>query len=136
MVKELKQNPIYANGDGIIFIEQIADEVGVTAQTLRNWDKSGKYPAHEKIVDEKKYRVYYPEDIIKLKQVKYEQQRRRISAPEGFYKLGEVAKVLKVHPDTITRKEAGGQLPKPKRDSFNGRIYSMNDIKKIKKIVG
>lgn len=135
MVKELKQNPIYSNEDDVIWIEQVAKELNVTAQTLRNWDKKGIARAHAIIIDGKQYRGYRPEDIPKLKQVKYEQQRKRISAPRGCYKVGEVGKICEVHPDTIIRKEAKKQLPEPRRDKHNNRIYSIDDIKIIKKIL-
>ena len=46
-------------------ISEAADILGVSSLTLRNWDKSGKFPAHRHPMNN--YRVYKPsalEDII------------------------------------------------------------------------
>lgn len=47
-----------------ITIKQASKLLGVTEQTLRNWDKSGKVKTKRHPVNN--YRVYTKEDIMKL----------------------------------------------------------------------
>jgi len=47
-----------------ITIKQAAEILGVTALTLRNWDKSGKFPAKRHPMNN--YRVYLVSDILKV----------------------------------------------------------------------
>lgn len=42
-------------------IKEVADLLGVTPLTLRNWDKAGKLKAYRHPINN--YRVYKPEDI-------------------------------------------------------------------------
>ena len=42
-------------------VKEVADLLGVTPLTLRNWDKSGKLKAHRNLINN--YRIYKPGDI-------------------------------------------------------------------------
>jgi len=42
-------------------VKEVADSLGVTPLTLRNWDKSGKLRAYRNPLNN--YRIYKPEDI-------------------------------------------------------------------------
>ena len=42
-------------------IKEVADILGITPLTLRNWDKKGKLKAYRNPINN--YRVYKPEDI-------------------------------------------------------------------------
>jgi len=42
-------------------VREVADSLGVTSLTLRNWDKSGKLKAYRNPINN--YRLYKPEDI-------------------------------------------------------------------------
>lgn len=58
-----------------LFIGKIAKSLGVTEQTLRNWDKSGRLkPAY---VAETGYRYYSDEQLAKAKGLFYEGSRER-----------------------------------------------------------
>lgn len=48
----------------LITIKEAADMLGVTALTLRNWDKSGKFKALRHPINN--YRVYRREDVEKV----------------------------------------------------------------------
>ena len=48
----------------LLTIKQAADLIGVTALTLRNWDKAGKLKAFRHPINN--YRVYKREDVDKL----------------------------------------------------------------------
>ena len=49
------------------------------------------------------------------------------------YTTGQVAKILKVHKNTILYWLKTGKAKEPKRDSlFNGRIWTKEEIKKLK----
>lgn len=47
-----------------ITIKQAADILGVSPLTLRNWDKSGKFPAMRHPMNN--YRVYRVKDLLKI----------------------------------------------------------------------
>jgi excisionase family DNA binding protein len=42
-------------------IKKVAQKLGVTSQTLRNWDKEGKLRAYRNPINN--YRIYKPENI-------------------------------------------------------------------------
>ena len=42
-------------------VKEVANLLGVTPLTIRNWDKSGKLKAYRNPIN--KYRIYRPEDI-------------------------------------------------------------------------
>jgi len=50
--------------DAYITIKEAADILGVSALTLRNWDKSGKFPARRHPMNN--YRVYRLSEVEKL----------------------------------------------------------------------
>lgn len=50
--------------DKFITIKQAAEILGVTPLTLRNWDKSGRFPARRHPMNN--YRVYKLSDLDKL----------------------------------------------------------------------
>lgn len=51
--------------DRLLTIGKAASELGVTAATLRNWDKTGKLEAHRHPINS--YRLYRASDILALK---------------------------------------------------------------------
>ncbi len=53
--------PITQRQKRYLKIQEVAKILGVTALTLRNWDKSGKLKAYRNPINN--YRVYKPEDI-------------------------------------------------------------------------
>jgi len=53
------------------------------------------------------------------------------------YLINDVARILKVTKRSIYNWENAGKIPKVKRDKMsNYRLYTEEDIKKIKKITG
>lgn len=56
-------------------VKEVAQLIGVTPLTLRNWDKAGKLKAHRNPLNN--YRVYKPEDI-ELFQRRIEVRRKLI----------------------------------------------------------
>jgi DNA-binding transcriptional MerR regulator len=52
------------NGAKLVTVNAAARLLGVTPLTLRNWDKSGKFPASRHPINN--YRVYRMSDIDKL----------------------------------------------------------------------
>jgi len=57
-------------------IKEVAKILGVTPQTLRNWDKSGKLRAYRNPINN--YRVYKPEQIkIFLREIESRARRKK-----------------------------------------------------------
>lgn len=48
-------------------VTDIAQRVGISAKTLRAWDRNGKYPARRLSEGHRGYRVYTDEDLEPLK---------------------------------------------------------------------
>lgn len=56
---------------------------------------------------------------------------------KGYYFINDLARILKVTKRSIYNWEKSGKIPKVKRDKMsNYRVYTEEDIKKIKKITG
>lgn len=54
---------------------------------------------------------------------------------EKVYTTGQVAKILGVHKNTVFYWLRTGKVKEPKRDSiFNGRIWTTEEVKKLKEI--
>lgn len=54
-----------------------------------------------------------------------------------FYKVSEVAKILGITTRSLYNWERAGKIPKPRRDPMsNYRLYTREDIEKLKKITG
>jgi len=52
---------------------------------------------------------------------------------EGFFSISVVSEMLKLHPQTIRHYERQG-LVQPKRTSGNIRLFSMRDVRRLRKI--
>lgn len=50
------------------------------------------------------------------------------SGEEPLFLRGDVAKILNVHPLTISNREKAQRYPEPTRDLNNYRIYTLNDV--------
>lgn len=119
----------------ILWIEQAAEFIGISAQTLRNWDKGGVFKARRTNKKGKSYRIYYWEDIPKLRKIKSENKRKRKHCLKGYLKITDVAKELKISTKTIKRMEKSGKLSRIKRDNVGHRIFTHKDITKIKTLL-
>lgn len=54
-----------------------------------------------------------------------------------YFSAQEVAKILGISKQTLLRYEKRGIFPKPRRNLVNGwREYTLDDIRKLKKILG
>ena len=106
-----------------IWIWDASRRVGVSAQTLRNWDTSGKFLSKWQKIKGKKYRYYTQEDIGKLIKLNCEPKL-------GKYRPKVVAKLLKTSVKTLKRWEGAGKIPKSKRDS-RGRFFTVEDVENI-----
>lgn len=57
--------------------------------------------------------------------------------PKKVYRINDVADILGVNKRTLHSWERAGKIPKPRRDRMsNYRIYTEEDLKKLKKISG
>ena len=57
------------------------------------------------------------------------------STPQKEYTTAQVARMLGVHKNTVFYWLKTGKIKEPKRDSlFNGRIWTSENIEKLKKI--
>ncbi len=121
--------------DNILWVEQVARKVGVSPETLRNWDKQGLFHCEKLKKNGKEYRIYMPEDIPKLIEIKEEQEKKRSFSQDEYLTLRELAKHVNVSPRTIMRKEDAGKLPQPKRNKQGYRIYTLAEAEKIKKLL-
>lgn len=136
MIKDLKRKPDFRDSNGLILIEQVAKELDVTAETLRNWDKKGIFKAALKKHNGKTYRAYNADDMPALRRIKAEQDGKRRHVSEGYFTIATVANVLGVSARTIIRKEEAGELPVANRDKDGSRIYTPAEAKAIKNILG
>jgi MerR family transcriptional regulator/heat shock protein HspR len=57
------------------------------------------------------------------------------SSDEGYYLISEVARVCRIHPQTLRLYERAG-LIKPTRSTGNTRLYSRNDLDRLATILG
>ena len=54
-----------------------------------------------------------------------------------YYSISKVASILGVPRRTLQSWEKAGKIPKPQRDPMsNYRLYTLEDIEKLKKITG
>lgn len=121
------------NENDVIWIDQMADELGVRSQTLRNWDNDGTFKAERLKIGKREYRVYKYNDILKLRKIKEEKTNKRNHLQDKHLSLSVLAKLLAVPTKTIIRHENLGKLPQPKRSQNNYRIYTREDFKIYKK---
>jgi DNA-binding transcriptional MerR regulator len=121
----------------LLWVEEAAKLVGVSPQTLRNWDKDETFKANRKEHLGRSYRVYDPADIDELILIKEEKQaKKRGVLGRCEYPVEQVAKFLNISRKTLGRKEKSKIIPFPKRHKDGQRYYSPEDIKKIAKILG
>ena len=54
-----------------------------------------------------------------------------------YYSVKDVIEILRIARRTLYNWEKAGKIPKPKRNKLsNYRLYTIEDIKKIKKLMG
>lgn len=136
--KRKKQN-YSPQAEGFIWIEQAAERLSLSPQTLRNWDKDGifkarriKKPTRNGM---KRYRVYKEEDMLSLRKIKDEQLSKRRHSVKGYFKRKAVAEKLGISTKTLSRMEKTGKISKVRRDVHGHRIYTVSDVKNIKKVL-
>jgi MerR family transcriptional regulator, heat shock protein HspR len=61
--------------------------------------------------------------------------RRRDSDEEGYFLISYVARVYRVHPQTLRTYERAGLL-RPSRARGNTRLYSRSDLERLETILG
>jgi MerR family transcriptional regulator/heat shock protein HspR len=62
-------------------------------------------------------------------------RRDRSPDDEGYYLISEVARVCRIHPQTLRLYERAG-LIKPSRSTGNTRLYTRDDIERLGTILG
>ncbi|MBN3040301.1 MAG: MerR family transcriptional regulator, partial [Candidatus Omnitrophica bacterium] len=76
-IKSRNLNPIMKKRQRSIFkINHLAKELGVSIQTIKNYEASGILPAPRR--DDKGWRYYTEEDIIKIKAL-YQEEIKHVS---------------------------------------------------------
>ncbi len=124
-----------------IFLGSLARQVGVSQQTLRNWIEAGELEAiktsfYSKLRSSKAiaflvpYRQGIVNELVKLKQVKQNQQRHQL---EGFYTIGQIAKAIGINPKTLRRWDSQGILVPRRINSM--RYYTLDQVKEIPAII-
>jgi len=54
----------------------------------------------------------------------------------GILHIGDVAKLVGRHPDTLRRYEAKGLIPAPRREPFSGwRVWTREEVERIRRLV-
>ena len=62
-------------------------------------------------------------------------RRDRKGSKDGYYLISEVARVCRIHPQTLRLYERAG-LIKPTRSTGNTRLYSRDDLERLGTILG
>ncbi len=98
----------------LVPIGEAADFLGVSIDTLRRWDRSGKLHSHRP--DSKNRHFYFNE----LEQIKFSQP----------FSISEAAARLGISPTTLRRLEKKG-LVTPERNKNSERLYSHESLEKL-----
>ncbi|MCB9772245.1 MAG: MerR family transcriptional regulator [Candidatus Omnitrophica bacterium] len=121
--------------EGPIFIDQMATLLGVSAQTLRDWDNNNLFKAGRIEKNGKEYRTYSLENLDRLRQIKLGQNRKQKGVNVGEITAAEMAKLLSISKKTLDRYEKSNIFPKPQRNTQGYRIYVKQDVETLKTIL-
>jgi len=130
---ELKAPSVNDNAKQHFLVEEAADWLGLSAQTLRNWDKEGLFVPEKKIIGNTEYRIYKYTDMKLLRKIKAEKEQKRGGVKEGLVSIGKLAKLLGISSKTLERKEKEGVIPKATRNDKGYRVYTLEDVRNIQK---
>jgi transposase len=117
-----------------LFVKTVAQELGVSVQTIRNWINSGKvnaikisYISRIRHATIPAYLLPYKDNILKeLEDFKKQQEDKKLHRIEGYLTISQIAKAIGVSRKTLERWDKEGKL-KPKRIN-NIRYYSREEV--------
>jgi hypothetical protein len=124
-------------GQPHLFVKTVAEESGVSPQTIRSWIKKGdikainhSYFSRVRRAIVPSYLIPYRDSILwELEDIKKEQENKKLHRIEGYFTISQIIKVVPISRKTLERWDKAGKLV-PRRIKGN-RYYSLDKVKAI-----
>ncbi len=118
-----------------VFVKTVAEEIGVTAQTIRNWIKAGKVSSVRTSYYSKIRKALVPTYLLPyeinlmsdLRRLKHEQESKKLHRLKGYYTISQLNKEYGLSRKTFERWDKEGKLV-PER--INGIRYYTEEQKR------
>ncbi|MBI2595348.1 MerR family DNA-binding transcriptional regulator [Candidatus Daviesbacteria bacterium] len=121
----VKKSSVLKSFGGFISISHAARVLGVSPDTLRNWEKQGKLIPSRTQGGARRYKL---SELNALKQEIHPASKRK----HGLLSISRASKALKISKDTLRNWEKKG-LINPDRTEGGARRFSKTEVKKLQK---